>query len=181
MTASSTAVTPSDNFSIEILSWAVVILQDTQLQELFHQHFISLLFSMCERSALPFNDDNLQNIFLLCQFSLSRDSTFHDINQPLLRKILPLIMLLSLDPSQAHVEFNQSFLQQHLSPHPPSSSSSSAAHENFFDETRIFNFMSKTFESLKGKVNHHSNNLSNKTDSSGSGTSGLLGSISIMT
>jgi hypothetical protein len=105
--SASTTHSPPDTFSIEILSWASVILRDAQLQSLCHQYLISLLYQLYERSSLPNEDDPFQNALLLCQFSLSSDCHFHEINSTLLRKILPLIMLLTIDSNHELLEGNK--------------------------------------------------------------------------
>jgi hypothetical protein len=163
--------TPVDTFSIEIISWATVILHDTQLQALFHHYLIALLQQLCERSQLPLLDENLQNILLLCQYNFFHDSLYHDLNQPLLRQILPLIMLLALDssPETTCVQFDQTLLEEYLKNEGEGGVGGKGSSMN---TSLLYEFFSKTLSTLREKLNQTAilNTNTTKTDH-------LLGSL----
>jgi hypothetical protein len=166
--------TPIDTFSIEVASWATVILHDPQLQGLFQQYLISLLHQLCERSQLPSQDDNLQNIFLLCQYNFFHDSLFHDLNQTLLRQILPLIMLLALDSSSDNnaVEFDETLIEKSLKKRE-GDGRDEGREAGSMNISQLYEFLSKTLSSLREKINQTAMIMSSNTTMADN----LLGSI----
>jgi hypothetical protein len=148
------SASPPDTFSIEILSWAAVILRDSQLQSLCHQFLVSLLYQLYERSALPNDDETFQNVLLLCQFSLSSDCQFREINPTLLRKILPLVMLLTIreGDGEGEKEGDDQEIDSLMRVYGEEETG-----ERYLESSLIRTFIVKTLSSFRGKF--HQTNL----------------------
>lgn len=141
-------------FSRDIFSWAIIIIKDKQLETLFETYFVELLNILNNENSLPSNNDNMVNVLHLIQYKLQINVTFNELNQSLLRNILPLIILYANDTTLTN-EFDISVIENYF-----------INTENLFNQQQFINFILKIFHLYKEKLqNGHSlTNNSNKSD-----------------